>query len=244
MKVLIGILIGIGAVVLIIVLVAGYFGFVPGVSNLFGSNKPVNLGTTYSQQDYNSAVAKSGVQYLNNVNNLSLETGQKVYGPPKTVVADFTASEALAILNDKVHAPNFPLKDFQLRVNTDGTTEIAAVMMLDKFNAYATTRGATNEGIQQVLDGIKKAGIVEKEIPVYMKGDAAIVNGQLNFDATSLKIGRLPISADILNNNAQNIIDYFNKHESDIPGFSVKNATVVNGKIHFEGTLPSSVSPK
>jgi hypothetical protein len=231
-------------VVLVIVLVAGYFGFVPGVSNLFGSNKPVNLGTTYTQQDYNSAVAKSGVQFLNNVNTLSLETSQKTYGPAKAVVADFTAAEALAILNEKAHAPNFPLKDFQLRVNPDGTTEVAAVMMLDKFNDYATTRGASNEGIQQVMDTVKKAGIVSKEIPIYLKGTAAITNGQLTFNATDLKIGRLPLSADIANGHEQDIIDFFNKHKTDIPGFSVNNATVVNGKIHFDGTLPSSISPK
>jgi hypothetical protein len=46
MKFILGILFGILAVVVVLVLVAGYFGFVPGISNIFGSNKPVDLGIT------------------------------------------------------------------------------------------------------------------------------------------------------------------------------------------------------
>jgi len=46
MKFLKGLAIAIGALVIIAVLVLGYLGFVPGVSNIFGSNKPRDLGVT------------------------------------------------------------------------------------------------------------------------------------------------------------------------------------------------------
>lgn len=244
MKVLWGILIGIAALVVVVVLVAGYFGFVPGVSNLFGSNKPVNLGTTYTAQDYKSAIAKTGIQFVNGADTLSLSSSQKTYGPAKAVNVDLTPAEALAIMNDKVHAPDFPLKDFQLRLNNDGTAEISGLMMLDKLNNYATAHGGTDEGVQQALDTIKKTGVIEKEIPIYIKGEAAVVNGQLTFDATSLKVGRLPLSADLVNSHSADIIDYFNNHKNDIPGLKINNASLVNGKIHFDGTLPSTITAK
>ncbi len=244
MKVLLGFIIGIVAVVVVVILVAGYFGFVPGISNIFGSNKPVNLGTTYTAQDYKSAVAKSGVQFINSVDTVSLEENQKTYGPAKNVNVDFTPSEILALLNDKTHAPNFPLKDFQMRVNPDGTAEVAAVMMIDKLDKYGTTHGINNGSLQTVLDSVKKAGIVAKEVPIYVKGNASVVNGQVSFDADALKIGRLPISADTVNSHEGDIVNYFNTHEKDVPGFNVKNFAIVGGKVHFDGTLPSSVKAK
>ena len=52
MKFLKWLAITIGALVIIAVLVFGYLGFVPGVSNLFGSNKPKDLGVIYTAADY------------------------------------------------------------------------------------------------------------------------------------------------------------------------------------------------
>jgi hypothetical protein len=241
LKVFIGFLIGIAAIGLVIVLVLGYFGFVPGLSKIFGSDKPVYLGTTYTKQDYNIALTKSGVQFINNSDSASLTINQKIYGPAKAVNTDFTPPEILALLNDKGRAPNFPVKDWQLRINSDGTSEISAIIMTDKIVDFTTSHGGNS---QAVADIINKFGIVEKDLPVYVKGTAAVTNGQLTFDATSLKIGRLPISADIVNTHKSDIINIYNKRKTEIPGFSCTNFIVVNGKVHFDGTLPSSVKPK
>ncbi|MGB9842731.1 MAG: hypothetical protein ACPLN1_00060 [Caldisericia bacterium] len=40
--------------ILIIVLILGYFGFVPFVSDLMGTNKPKNLGVTFTEKDFES----------------------------------------------------------------------------------------------------------------------------------------------------------------------------------------------
>jgi hypothetical protein len=244
LKIIAGIFIGIIAVVLVLVLVAGYFGFVPGLSNLFGSNKPVNLSTTYSPADYKSAAAKTGTQFLNNTDTTYYNKSQKTFGPAKAVTADFTASEILAALNEKPVSPDFPIKDCQLRYNPDGTAEVSAVVMLDKLSRYAASHGVSSETIQKILDAINRFGIIQNEIPVYLKGRFSVVNGVLDFDASAVKIGRLPVSADMINNNKADIIGLRNAHKNDIPGFSCKNASIVNGKLHFEGTFPSSVARK
>jgi len=43
---------------------------VPGVSSLFGSNKPKNLGVTFTSQDLTNAEAKAGTQIVTLAPNL------------------------------------------------------------------------------------------------------------------------------------------------------------------------------
>jgi hypothetical protein len=228
----------------VLILVAGYFGFVPGVSNIFGSNKPVDLGTTYTSNDYKSAISKSGVQFLDNTDTIDYDKSQKAFGPAKAVTTDFTASEMMAALNDKPHPIDFPFKDWQVRYNLDGTAEFSAVVLMDNVPGYAASHGFTSETINSILATVKKYGVVQKEIPVYLKGSGSVVNGVLDFNFTEVKIGRLPISATTINTYKNDILDFRNTHKNDIPGWSCENASIVNGKLHFEGTFPSSIKRK
>ena len=243
MKVLVGFLIGIAAVVVIAVLVLGYLGFVPGVSNVFGSNKPVKLGTTFALQDYQSAITKTGIKMNDNLANLAVLKSDKVYGPPMPVNVDFTPSEALAFLNLKPY-PDKPVKDWQLRFNSDNSVEISGLVDIEKITNYALQYGASAENVQQALDIVKKIGVLTKELPIYAKGQVSVVNGQVNFNADNLKVGKLSIPTSQVNNRQNEINDILNKVEQRTTGFTVKNASIVSGKLHFEGTLPSTVSKR
>lgn len=46
--------------IIVVILLLGYLGFVPGVSAIFGSNKPRDLGITHTQADLDSAQTKLG----------------------------------------------------------------------------------------------------------------------------------------------------------------------------------------
>src|SRR3989338_10927420 len=48
---------------LIIIFILGYLGFVPGLSAVFGSNKPKNLGIKYTDDDKITADEKLQVKY-------------------------------------------------------------------------------------------------------------------------------------------------------------------------------------
>ena len=242
-KVFYGFVISILSLILVVVLVAGYFGFVPGLSNIFGSNKPVNLGTTFTPSDYQSAITKSGVQIQSGLQNQAIDKSAKVYGPAKAVNVSFTAAEALAYLNLKPRE-DVPFSDWQLRINSDNTVEISADIAIDQLANYATANGIASSDMQTVLDTINKVGAVEKQVPFYAEGEATVTNGQLDFNISNIKIGRVPIPADQINSHKADIVNYFNQLESDIPGFSVKNASIINGQIHFDGTLPSSIKLK
>jgi len=237
-KVLLGVIIGVVAIVVIAVLVLGYFGFVPGVSNLFGSNKPVKLGATFTQQDYQSAVSKIGVQMNNGLDTTYVDKSLKVYGPPKQVSFDLTPSEAVAYLDTKPLNPNFAMKDFDLRVNPDKTVEVSSLLLVDKI---ASNKNIPSE-VKTALESVNKTGL--KEVPIYMKGQMAVVNGQLNLNASDVKVGNLSIPADQVNSSKGQISNYFQTLQQTVPGLSIKNASVINGKIHIDGTVPSSVSKR
>jgi len=51
-------------IVAIVVLVGGYLGFIPGVSGLFGSDQPRDLGAAYTEADLASGQAKLKQQSL------------------------------------------------------------------------------------------------------------------------------------------------------------------------------------
>ncbi|MEK7874346.1 MAG: hypothetical protein AAB502_10895, partial [Chloroflexota bacterium] len=56
-------LIAVAVLVVVAVLAGGYFGFVPSVSSIFGSNRPRDLGVRYTQADLQSLRGKTGTQY-------------------------------------------------------------------------------------------------------------------------------------------------------------------------------------
>jgi len=238
MKVLLGIIIGIVVVVVIGVLVLGYLGFVPGLSNLMGANKPAKLGGTYTAADYNSAISKSGVQMNDNLANTYVPKSQKVYGPAKAVSMDLTPSEILAVLNTKPMSPNIPFKDYDLRINPDNSVEVSSLLEVEKI----ANNSQVPQEVKDALQSINDAGL--KEVPVYMKGDVSVVNGQLNYDAEDIKIGKISIPAGQVNDAASQVSDYFQTLTSHIPELSVTNASIIDGKLHFDGTMPSSVDLK
>lgn len=60
MKTILAIIAGLFLLIVIsIVGVLGYFGFIPGVSKIFGSDQPRDLGVTYSYADYTSYMDKA-----------------------------------------------------------------------------------------------------------------------------------------------------------------------------------------
>jgi hypothetical protein len=224
--------------VVVVILAGGYLGFVPGVSNLFGSNKPRDLGVTYTQADYQSARAKTRSIITDLPSDAAPQQSIK-YSGSHPVTATFTQAEFNALMNNRPWK-YYPLKDCQLKVNPDGTAEFSAVVLTDRLKGYALSTGASSESMKVLDDYLSK---VPGDPIVYTKGKASIVNGQIvNSDINELQIGRISIPADQLQNNKNSIINAAQQQMQAIPGFSVKTFKLINGQIQFEGTLPDSVA--
>ena len=239
MKVLLGIFIGVLAVVAIVVLVAGYFGFVPGVSSIFGSDKPRDLGVTYTDADYQSARQKGNIQRVNLASNTPPEQSLKFSGQ-QAANFNLTDNEVTALINEKSWR-YFPVHDCQVRFNADGTGEFSGILELDTLKDYAKARGYSEEDLKVVTDWVSRFAIVQKNMPFYIKGTAS-VGSPMDFNVQKLEFGRFSVPADQMNNRKAEILDVLQDGFSKIPGFSINKFSIANGQMHFDGTLPTSVS--
>jgi hypothetical protein len=235
MKVLKVALITIGALLVVIVLVLGYLGFVPGLSNLFGSNKPRDLGVTYTLADYNSAHARNGTTHT--VLPAGLAPADSIifsgFHPVNTV---YTQAELNAEINNR-QWDYYPLQDVQLRINPDNTVEVSGIILKSRLTGYATALKLGDDTLGSISKYIK---LVPDNPSFYAKGTVEIANGQIvNTDITELKVGNLSLTKQV-QDNLQNLIDQAYKEIDAYPGLKITTLKFTNGKLQFVGALPDS----
>jgi hypothetical protein len=239
MKVLFGCLMGVIAVVVVIILVAGYFGLMPVVSSLFGSDKPKDLGVTYTQADFQSAHTKSGIQRA----DLPASTPPAqslVYSGQHAVNLNLTQQEITALLN-LTPWEYWPYREVQVRFNPDGSAELSGIVEMDKMKDYALARGLSQSDIGVVMDKVNTFAVIQKDMPFYLKGTGSVVNGVVAFQADKLELGRVSIPTDQVNGREAELTQALQEAIARIPGFTCKNFSVSNGQIHFDGTVPNQV---
>ena len=240
MKFLMGFLAGLLMLVVVVVLVAGYFGFVPGVSSLFGSDKAVDLGVDYTQSDYQSARAKGDIDRVDLPEGTSPANSLHFSGQHP---ASFSLSnaEATALVNEKSWL-YFPIRDAQIRFNADGTAEFSGILMMDKLKDFTAALGVTNDEYNTALEWVKRVTVLQSNLPFYIKGSGSVTNGVIAFQTDEIILGRVNIPVDQINENKSQAISMVESLFARIPGFSVRNFSISGGQMHFDGTLPDSVS--
>ena len=212
---------------------AGYFGFVPGVSDVFGSNKPADLGIKYTSADYQTARTGGLAQPV----AMPAAIPQQQSLVQQETELNLTDEQVTALIDQNGGALS-PLKDCQVKFNADGTAECSGVIMLDKLSAYAQSKGISDSGFNSILSGLKVFGVVTNELPFYIKGNGSIVNGYISFNVTKFKLGRLPLPASVINGRKGDLMRAFQSDLLATPGFQVYNFGTSTGLMHFDGRLP------
>lgn len=240
--------------ILAVILGLGYLGYIPGVSQVLGADKPQNLGVTYTPNDFASARAKSQLVYEalppNTPDSMSLQRSGS-----RAVTTTLNSAEMTAFMNDRPWK-YWPIRSVQLRINDDGTAELSGILIKDRLQGYAAGIGAPTE----------IANIVANFLPAaptfYVKAKTSLVNNKVgDFDIQSVKLGRMPIPVDTLlsfksskmvdsafasdgisqlsqySGKRAAIIDFINSRLSQITGFFAKSASFSAGKLNFDGTL-------
>ena len=238
LKILIGFLIGIGAIVLVAVLVLGYLGFMPGVSNLFGSNKARDMGVTYTSADYQSARAKTGT-VISDLPAGSDPQDSIRFSGQKVVNATFTQAEFTSLL-DKRDWNYFPFKNSQFKINPDGSAEFTAVLIKGRVEGLAQAMGISQKDIGQITNYVK---LLPGDPAIDIKGTCSVVNGRISQSVSLCKIGKLDLTKQIQDNSAS-IVNWVQSDLFTLPGVSIKNFQFVNGQVQFEGTLPDVARSK
>jgi hypothetical protein len=239
-KLLYSILAVVAVLILIPVFIAGWLGFVPGLSNILGANNPRDLGVTYSEADYSSYLDKTGANFIDfsgapaNPNNPSEKV---VFADPKTVTnQEFTQEELTAAINS-VGWAWMPLKNAQVKF-TEDTVEVSGnlnIENIDKFITFIGGVGYSNEDVDTAISWGKR---LVGDAPVYIKANASVVNDQLTFNLQEAQIGRytLPsdISSKVLSTGTTNAVVRADDFEATL-------AQPIDGALLFSGTYPTTV---
>ncbi len=223
-------------VLVVLVLVLGYLGFVPGVSKIFGSDKPRDLGVVPDSGDSGSIQAKTGIRYM------SLPTGSiATYSltGSKAIDATFTDKEltALMALQEKMWK-YYPISDAQVRFNSDGTAELSGILRTDRIYGYAAATGISMNDVKFWLD---KVSVFAPNPPIYIKGSVDVANGEISGGLQKLEIGRLPVPVSVFTDNQKVILD-FAQNRLDEAGIKSESAHIGAGdQVSFKGDIPATV---
>ncbi len=224
-------------IIVVVIFFAGLAGFVPGLSTVLGTNKPKDLGISIVPQDSVTAQNKIGVQVVELPKDTSIENSYQLSGQ-RDVQLTLDSKEGTAIMNNRSWK-YYPFSNMQLRINTDGTAEVAGMVNMSTFMNYANSLGYSTGDVEKALNDYH---IPRMNMPFYAKGTAGIIDNKVSFNVTSFEAGRIPIPGSILSSNKGRIESFAQDVVSRQKGFSAKKLVVENGKIVFDGTLPEKES--
>jgi len=220
-------------VMIIIVLGLGYLGFMPGVSKIFGSDKPRNLGVVASAEDEQAVMDKLAVQYL----GLTGSTSFSISGQ-KSVDTAFTDKELTALMasHEKMWK-HYPVSNAQVRFNADGTAEVSGILRTDRIFEYAAATGIDTSDVKKWMDKVK---IAVNNPPFYVKGRAEVNSGVLSGALMKVEVGRLPIPLSLIAPDESDV-NSFAQNRLSKAGVRVEEGSFGEGKVNFKGTIPAQV---
>lgn len=215
---------------LLLVLVAGYFGFVPVLSKALGSSKPRDLGVKHS--------AEAGLKGASSMNlPLNASDVEKIAKNPeaaKTFNGELSDVEASSlVLLHQGQIDNFPIYLATFKFNPDNTAEAAGMLRVANVGPFLQNTGVSKGDAEMVASTLK----LVQDAPFYVKGNCAISDNRVTLDVSQMEIGRLPLPASLFESNKGTVEDYVGKALT-LHGFKVKTFAVGNGKVKLEGTRP------
>lgn len=243
MKILKTLIIILVSIILIVFLILGYFGFVPGVSKVFGSDKPRDLGVEYIQADIDSAFQK------NNIKRIVVDSSPDVkssfsWEGSQQIIASFTDKEITGSMSASNEWALTPVTNVQVKFFPDGTAEASAVVRVDKLKAYADATKVSQGDIQSVSQILDKYNIPRIPVPLYMKGNITIKENKLDINLSELQIGKLALPESLYKQAKYPFENFVNRqlNSGGYPELYIKSLDFSGGKMNFNGTIPKIVT--
>jgi len=227
----------IGSVILIILLVAGWFGFVPILSDIMGANSPRDLGIKTTQADYAPAIAKSGVT-LSQLPAGTLPEQSIQYSGKITTKTEFTSEDLTAMAAYRNWIYTLTINP-QIRINADGTMESSGNLNLATAEHFALAYGVAQSQIDQAKTFL---GLIKTNPAYYVKIQGGVANGRFNVDVLEASIGRFNLPANWFSKYRSDINSFADTCISSVPGMYIRSAQDVAGKLKVDLDLPATIS--
>ena len=208
--------------IILVVLAAGYAGFVPGLSNVFGTNQPRDLETEVTEDHITSAQQK--------LNQSIVDPGddphQQLINAGGVPVNTTLTQEEFAAHLTQLH----PVSDVQVKIDGD-TFEISGRIDRDRIPAFARTLGVDDgKSTSEILD------IVDTYLPVspvfYAKGTGSIEDNVPGVSFERTELGRVPVP----NGQAADALEQYLDLVLGNSPFSADYIAIEDGELVFKGS--------
>ena len=212
--------------VLIPLIVVGYTGIItiPGISHIFGSHKPIDLGVEVSDEAVASGMKKTPWASIDNLPEPQDTPPifiEREYTGSVPVTNNVTSEEFTSVLDNRLQ--NVPLVESVQVKFYEGGAEAS-------FQLGSIVDEDGNEYLE-FLDA-----------PIYIKSDI-VQNGNksLSFDIQKIKLGRLPVPKKYLDQVEEVATEFINERMLEVEGFSMDRIEFKDNFVDFKGTYPETV---
>lgn len=195
----------------------GYTGLfqIPGLTTIFGSDKPIDLGVEISDAAIDSGMAKTPWKTIDDIPeppSTSPLDVNRVYTGSVEVTNDITSEEFSSFVNQRFEKVD-ALDNVQIKFYEGGAE-------------------ASFQLNEEMLD-----------FPIYIKSDISKGEGDtLVFNLKKIKVGRMPIPSSYLDDIEEAATDFVNDRMAKIVGFSIENIEFKDNFVDFKGTYPETVT--
>ncbi|ATU08743.1 hypothetical protein [Methanohalophilus portucalensis] len=206
---------------------------------------PKDLGVTYSYEDYQNSLEKTGIQiefegmtgeeleeYKKNAEKKSFHDYEFEFSDYQQKQFVLTNSEATALLNEI--APGFWwFDDIQVKVNPDGSME---------GSSKADIKRLENDLYTDIADDVPVP--LPDNLNIYSKGNIKITNNQLTGDPESLYLGPVPLPEKYMEEDSvQTMEEYIPRIYQVVPGLEITSLDAnEKGEFVFDGVVPQKVT--
>ena len=219
-------------IAIIIISILLYIGLIPGVA------KPVDLGIKYDPALATTFNTSHGMK--SEIQGETIPAGRLAeFSGQTNLNADLSSEEVTSVLGDwKRRSPSFPIRNVQVRFNTDGTGEISGILEIKTAITVAKMLGYNDSDIET---GKKYVQYTFGDLMFYSKGTGNVINNQVTLNPSNLKIGNVSVPSSITSQVTPVVVDAIEKRLNQVSSINVRSMTVKDGKLHFDGTLPYTV---
>jgi hypothetical protein len=222
--------------ILILVGIAAYFGFVPGLSNRFV--KRVDLGIENDPQLSLDLRNEVGVEF--NIPEDQLPTEKEVvYEGELDVEKSLTSQQITSILNTVgTQHTSIPFSNVQIRINDDGTAEASFDLDIETTVNEAKKLGYSDEDIEK---GKKYLGALGNSVYIYTKLSFDISDNELTVTPYAFRIQNFNVPTSITKMVADVGSNAIEDRLSQVPNLDIRSLKQEGERLYFSGTIPQSL---
>jgi len=216
-------LLGLTVLVIMIVVALSYIGIVPILSKPF--NKPKDLGIKSDPNLIYEFEKKYG--YDDGSGKVNLDV----------VLSSEEVSSVFAVWEER--DVNFPLRDVQVKFNSDGSAQASGIIRLPVVVSLAKQLGYSDSEIEQ---GKQYVQLLNGDLPFYLEGNGSMINNQLTMNPSTFQIGRVTVPGEIVPPLQSLVADMINRRIQQIGGADIKRASFETGAFKLVGSVPSTIN--